>query len=142
MSGVLLMSIGFLLASFGKSGLHPLLTQGFLAGMGMSLLYFPVLALAPEYFTNYRATTIGFILAGARAGSLFLSSLLRTILFPLLRTLLTTLGGRWSLRIYALLAVANTTNAVARIITGYRRKRLNANAPKDSEDLSKVLHID
>lgn len=61
MSGVLLMSIGFLLASFGKSVLHLLLTQGFLAGMGMSLLYFPVLAPAPEYFTNHRATAMGFV---------------------------------------------------------------------------------
>jgi len=61
MSGVLVMSTGFLLASFSKSIWHLLLTQGFLAGMGMSLLYFPLLAPAPEYFTNHRATAMGFV---------------------------------------------------------------------------------
>ncbi|KAK0651100.1 major facilitator superfamily domain-containing protein [Cercophora newfieldiana] len=68
---------------------------GFLAGMGMSLLYFPVLAPAPEYFTKHRATAMGFILAGGGAGGLLLTFLLRA--------LLTTLGGRWTLRVYALL---------------------------------------
>ncbi|KAK1757315.1 major facilitator superfamily domain-containing protein [Echria macrotheca] len=93
-SGVLMMSAGFVLASFSRSIWQLLLTQGFLAGMGMSLLYFPLLAPAPEYFTNHRATAMGFILAGAGAGGLTLS--------PVIRTLLTTVGGRWTLRIYAL----------------------------------------
>ena len=60
-SGVLIVSIGFILASFSKSIWHLLLTQGFVAGMGMSLLYFPVLAPAPEYFANHRATAMGFV---------------------------------------------------------------------------------
>jgi hypothetical protein len=29
--------------------------------MGMSLLYFPILAPAPEYFTRHRATAMGFV---------------------------------------------------------------------------------
>jgi len=60
-SSVLIMSIGFILASFSKSIWHLLLTQGFVAGMGMSLLYFPVLAPAPEYFANHRATAMDFV---------------------------------------------------------------------------------
>ncbi|KAI8628210.1 major facilitator superfamily domain-containing protein [Xylariaceae sp. FL1651] len=91
--GVLLMSVGFTLASFARSIWQLLLTQGFLVGLGMSLLYFPLLAPAPEYFTNHRATAMGFILAGGGAGGLILS--------PVFRALLSSVGGRWTLRIYA-----------------------------------------
>jgi MFS family permease len=113
-SGVLIMSAGFTLASFSTSIWQLLLTQGFLVGLGMSLLYFPLLAPAPEYFTNHRATAMGFvsappprypspststnppvqILAGGGTGGLILS--------PVIRSLLTSLGGRRTLRIYAL----------------------------------------
>lgn len=60
-SGVLMLSAGFTLASFSSSIWQLLLTQGFLVGLGMSLLYFPLLAPAPEYFTNHRATAMGFV---------------------------------------------------------------------------------
>jgi MFS family permease len=60
-SGVLMGSAGFTLASLSSSIWELLLTQGFLVGLGMSLLYFPLLAPAPEYFTNHRATAMGFV---------------------------------------------------------------------------------
>ena len=60
-SGVLMVSAGFTAASFSVSIWQLLLTQGFLVGLGMSLLYFPLLAPAPEYFTTHRATAMGFV---------------------------------------------------------------------------------
>lgn len=60
-SGVIIMSAGFALAALSTKIWHLLLTQGFLVGTGMSLLYFPLLAPAPEYFTNHRATAMGFV---------------------------------------------------------------------------------
>ncbi|KAI4859818.1 major facilitator superfamily domain-containing protein [Hypoxylon rubiginosum] len=93
-SGVLLMTLGFTLASFCSSIWQLLLTQGFLVGLGMSLLYFPLLAPAPEYFNSHRATAMGFILAGGGTGGLIFS--------PVIRALLSSVGGRWTLRIYAL----------------------------------------
>lgn len=60
-SGILMVSAGFTLASFCRSIWQLLLTQGLLVGFGMSLLYFPFLAPAPEYFTNHRATAMGFV---------------------------------------------------------------------------------
>ncbi|KAI1272299.1 major facilitator superfamily domain-containing protein [Xylaria sp. FL0933] len=92
--GVLMMSTGFGLASLSASLWHLLLTQGFLVGLGMSLLYFPLLAPAPEFFTTHRATAMGFILAGGGAGGLIFS--------PVIRALLSSVGGRWTLRILAL----------------------------------------
>jgi hypothetical protein len=60
-SGILVVSAGFTLASFCHSMWQLLLTQGLMVGFGMSLLYFPFLAPAPEYFTNHRATAMGFV---------------------------------------------------------------------------------
>lgn len=60
-TGVLLMSAGFTLASFCKTIWQLLLTQGFIVGLGMSFIYFPLLAPAPEYFTNHRASAMGFV---------------------------------------------------------------------------------
>lgn len=65
-SGVVMMFAGFMLASFSSSMWQLLLTQGFLVGLGMSLLYFPLLAPAPEYFTNHRATAMGFVSVAVR----------------------------------------------------------------------------
>ncbi|KAI1421091.1 major facilitator superfamily domain-containing protein [Xylaria sp. FL1777] len=95
--GVLMMSTGFGLASLSTSTWHLLLTQGLLVGFGMSLLYFPLLAPAPEYFTTHRATAMGFILAGGGAGGLVFS--------PVIRALLSSIGGRWTLRTFALFYV-------------------------------------
>ncbi|KAI4213654.1 MAG: hypothetical protein L6R36_009449, partial [Xanthoria steineri] len=92
-SGVLMVAVGFTLASISNSIWQLLLTQGFLVGLGMSFLYFPLLAPAPGYFTNHRATAMGFILAGGGAGGLILS--------PVIRALLSSVGGRWTLRILA-----------------------------------------
>jgi MFS family permease len=93
-SGVVMMAAGFALASLSTSIWQLLLTQGFLVGLGMSLLYFPLLAPAPEYFTKHRATAMGFMLAGGGTGGLIFS--------PVIRALLSSVGGRWTLRIYAL----------------------------------------
>jgi hypothetical protein len=56
------MSLGLGLASISTQIWHLLLTQGLLFGLGASLLYFPILSAAPEYFTSHRGTAMGFIL--------------------------------------------------------------------------------
>ncbi|TVY32018.1 putative transporter, partial [Lachnellula occidentalis] len=93
--GVLFMSLGFGLASLSTQVWHLLLTQGLLYGIGSSCLYFPILSAAPEYFTTHRGAAMGFILSGAGIGGLVFS--------PLIRTLLTAIGPRWTLRTLSLL---------------------------------------
>jgi MFS family permease len=88
--GVLGMSAGFGLASLSTQVWHLLLTQGLLFGLGSSLLYFPILSAAPEYFTAHRGSAMGFILSGAGIGGLVFS--------PLIRALITAIGPRWTLR--------------------------------------------
>ena len=55
------MSTGFALASFSTAVWHLLLTQGMLTGLGMSLVYFPLLAPVPEYFAGRRGLAMGFV---------------------------------------------------------------------------------
>ncbi|KAI9820639.1 MAG: hypothetical protein M1827_005008 [Pycnora praestabilis] len=95
MSGALLMSVGYGLAGFSTQIWHLLLTQGLLYGIGSSMLYFPILSVAPEYFDVHRGAAMGFILSGAGIGGLVLS--------PLIRLLLDSIGIRWTLRALSLL---------------------------------------
>ncbi|KAL1898174.1 hypothetical protein Sste5346_003580 [Sporothrix stenoceras] len=97
LAGVALMGLGFLLASFATQVWHLLLTQGLLYGLGSSMLYFPLLGPAPEYFNRHRATALGLILSGGGVGSLVLS--------PVVRALLSAVGGRWTLRFLAALSL-------------------------------------
>ncbi|MCJ1444250.1 MAG: hypothetical protein MMC23_004751 [Stictis urceolatum] len=95
--GSLLSSLSFLLASFARSTVHLLLTQGLLYGIGSSLLYFPLITVAPPYFASRRASAMGLILSAAGLGGLAYSLLIRA--------LLSTVGSSWTLRILALLTL-------------------------------------
>jgi MFS family permease len=91
------MALGFGLASLSTQVWHLLLTQGLLYGIGSSLLYFPILSTAPEYFTAHRGSAMGFILSGSGIGGLVFS--------PVIRALLSNIGPRWTLRALAFLVV-------------------------------------
>ncbi|MCJ1354141.1 MAG: hypothetical protein MMC33_004128 [Icmadophila ericetorum] len=90
MGGVLLMSLGFGLASLATRVWHLLLTQGLLYGLGSSMLYFPILSVAPEYFDTHRGSALGFILSGAGIGAVVLSLIIQA--------LISNVGLRWTLR--------------------------------------------
>jgi len=66
--------------------------------VGTSLLYFPVLAVAPEYFDAHRGSAMGFILSAAGLGGLCYA--------PATRLLLTKMGIRWTLRILGITGFA------------------------------------
>ena len=59
-------------------------------GVGTSCLYFPVLAVAPEYFDAHRGAAMGLILSAAGVGGLTYA--------PVTRVLLSKIGIRWTLR--------------------------------------------
>jgi MFS family permease len=59
-------------------------------GVGTSLLYFPCLAVAPEYFDAHRGSAMGFILSAAGLGGLTYA--------PAVRAMLANLGAPWTLR--------------------------------------------
>jgi MFS family permease len=108
-TGSILMSLGIILASFSQSVLptppyplpsqhstsnhqllHLYLTQSLLYGLGASALYFPIITLTPLHFSTHRGLALGIIMSGAGFGGL--------VLAPIIRTLISRLGLRWTLR--------------------------------------------
>ncbi len=61
-------------------------------------MYFPVIAVAPEYFDAHRGSAMGFILSASGIGGL--------IYAPAARVMLANLGAAWTLRIFGLVNVA------------------------------------
>ncbi|EXJ95020.1 hypothetical protein A1O1_00138 [Capronia coronata CBS 617.96] len=97
-AGAVLIGLGYVLASFCHRVWQLLLTQGLIYGVGTSLLYFPVLAVAPEYFDAHRGSAMGFILSAAGLGGL--------VYAPAARVMLAKLGAAWTLRIFGLINFA------------------------------------
>jgi MFS family permease len=96
-TGVLLISLGFGLASLSTEIWHLLLTQGLLYGIGSSMIYFPILSVAPEYFDARRGSAMGFILSGTGVGGLTFS--------PSFQALLNRFGPRSTLCFLSLLNI-------------------------------------
>ena len=92
--GSLLMSTGFLLASWSTHTWHLVLTQGLVYGVGSSMLYFPLVSVAPEYFDRRRGAAMGVILSAGGVGGLVYSLAMRA--------LLDRVGARWTLRVMGL----------------------------------------
>ncbi|KZF19992.1 major facilitator superfamily protein [Xylona heveae TC161] len=90
LTGAALMSLGYGLAGSCSQIWQLILCQGFLYGIGSSMLYFPILSVAPEYFDSRRGAAMGFILSGAGVGGL--------VMAPVIRVLLDHIGIRWTLR--------------------------------------------
>ncbi|KAK5303419.1 hypothetical protein LTR99_005181 [Exophiala xenobiotica] len=97
-AGAVLIGAGYVLASFCHKVWQLLLTQGLIYGIGTSLMYFPVLAVAPEYFDAHRGSAMGFILSAAGVGGL--------VYAPAARAMLASLGAAWTLRIFGLVNLA------------------------------------
>ncbi|KAF9260755.1 MFS general substrate transporter [Marasmius fiardii PR-910] len=91
LTGAFIMSLGLALASFSTRLWHLFLTQAILYGLGSSMYYFPIIAIAPMYFDRHRGFAMGFILAGSGIGGL--------VLAPVQQYLMDRYGVQWTLRI-------------------------------------------
>ncbi|EEB94473.1 hypothetical protein MPER_06705 [Moniliophthora perniciosa FA553] len=94
LAGAFIMSLGLALASFSTRLWHLYLTQAILYGLGASMYYFPIIAIAPIYFDRHRGFAMGLILAGSGAGGLAIA--------PVQQYLLDRYGIQWTLRILGL----------------------------------------
>ncbi|KAI9677701.1 MAG: hypothetical protein M1829_002473 [Trizodia sp. TS-e1964] len=63
-AGAILTSLGIGLASSCTQIWQLILTQGLIYGIGSSMLYFPIVSVAPEYFDRHRGTAMGIVLSG------------------------------------------------------------------------------
>ncbi|KAI1611405.1 MFS transporter, MCP family, solute carrier family 16, member 10 [Exophiala viscosa] len=97
-AGAIFIGAGYVLASFCHTVWQLLLTQGLIYGIGTSLVYFPVMAVAPEYFDAHRGSAMGLILSGAGIGGLAYA--------PAARVMLARVGAAWTLRTLGLVNFA------------------------------------
>ncbi|RDB21688.1 putative transporter ESBP6 [Hypsizygus marmoreus] len=117
LTGVVIMSLGLILASFSSKLWHLFFTQALLYGIGSSMYYFPIMSITPVYFDKHRGFAMGVILAGSGVGGL--------VLAPVLQVLLDKYGVRWALRILGIwnLIIGIPVACVVRHRSGFGMRR-------------------
>ena len=94
--GIIVSSSAFLLSSWSTELWHLILTQGILAALGNTLTYSPTTLYLDEYFTTKgRATAYGAVYSS--------KNIVGTACPLMFSALLTHLGFRWTIRIWALI---------------------------------------
>ncbi|KAI1316303.1 hypothetical protein EDD11_010146 [Mortierella claussenii] len=89
--GILISSLGYILASFATQLWHLYLTQGFLFGVGGGMVFFSSISVTAQYFEKRRGLANGIAVAGSGIGGLALA--------PLTRWLIAQVGIHWCQRI-------------------------------------------
>ncbi|KAL5485184.1 hypothetical protein ACEPAI_7826 [Sanghuangporus weigelae] len=117
LSGTFIMSVSLVLASFSTKLWHLFLTQALLFGLGATLLYFPIMSLAPRFFDRNRGLAMGIILSGNGIGGL--------VLAPTVHALIHSVGVRWALRILGIwsLVLMTPVALVPRHPPGFEARR-------------------
>ncbi|KAI0411749.1 MFS transporter, MCP family, solute carrier family 16, member 6 [Xylaria grammica] len=98
--GVVVLSLGFVSASFSSKVWHLYLSQGLCVGIGIGLVYIPATSVIPQWFSKRRSLANGICASGSGIGGL--------IVCFATQGMLGTIGLVWSLRITAVIVfVAN-----------------------------------
>ncbi|KAI7863655.1 major facilitator superfamily domain-containing protein [Spinellus fusiger] len=90
-AAIFLCSVSMMLASIATEIWHLYLTQGVLSGIGASLVWFPCISAAQQWFSRKRGLSVGLTISGSGFGGLVLSNIIQAAI--------DSVGYRWSLRI-------------------------------------------
>jgi MFS family permease len=94
--GVLLETTGLISASFATQIWHLFLTQGFIFGTGMGLLFTPCAGIIPQWFTTRRSLANGLSSCGSSLGGVLYSFATGTMI--------RNIGLAWTFRVLGILA--------------------------------------
>lgn len=95
--GIVLQTIGYLLASFATKKWHLYCTQGLLVGVSFLFVYLPGTLMISTWFEKKKATAMGLAFSGVGLGGVFFSLVIRKIISE-------TGNQRWALRMSAFAA--------------------------------------
>ncbi|KAI9488801.1 major facilitator superfamily domain-containing protein [Zychaea mexicana] len=90
-AGALCSCLGFMMASLASEIWHLYLTQGFLLGLGASLVWFPCISAPQSWFMERRGLAVGLAMAGSGCGGLVFNNVAQA--------LMKTVGIHWAMRI-------------------------------------------
>lgn len=89
--GVFFQLLGIFMTSLSTTYWQFFLSQGICTGVGMGLLFCPIVSVVSTYFLKHRAKAVGFIAAGTGTGGL---------IFPIVaQKLLPSIGFGWTVRV-------------------------------------------
>lgn len=108
--GVVCLPAGLIAASFAQEIWHLYLSQGFLVGLGIGLLYIPATAVIPQWFSTKRSLANGICAAGSGIGGC-------TMCFAT-QAMIDQIDYTWSLRISAV--VVFFVNLIATLLVRSR----------------------
>ena len=97
-AGMCLFVLGVFMTSISRTYYQLLLAQGVCCGVGMGLLFIPIMSVVATYWTSKRKSlALGCMLCGAAVGGMLL---------PLMfNSLLTQIGFGWTLRVFGFVAI-------------------------------------
>ncbi|TPX31764.1 hypothetical protein SmJEL517_g04990 [Synchytrium microbalum] len=95
--GAVVFGLGYILASFGTTFWHIMLTQGILGPIGIALCFFPAISIPSQYFLKKRAIATGIAVSGTGLGGLTYS--------VMIEAMLNNLGYQWTVRIVGIYSV-------------------------------------
>lgn len=117
LSGVALLSGGFIAASFSSKVWHLYLSQGLCVGAGIGLIYIPATAIVPQWFKEKLSLANGICSAGSGIGGL--------IICFATAEMLKTVGLSWTLRITAVVVLV--MNLTSTLLIRSRNKEIEPN---------------
>ncbi|KAG0173926.1 hypothetical protein DFQ28_009600 [Apophysomyces sp. BC1034] len=96
-----------MLASVAHEIWHLYLTQGVLAGIGASLVWFPCISAAQQWFSKRRGLSVGLAISGSGFGGLVFSNVIQAAI--------DSLGIQWALRIVGFISLVLLSIAAATV---------------------------
>ncbi|KAL4888667.1 major facilitator superfamily domain-containing protein [Aspergillus ambiguus] len=112
--GIVLQTLGLILASFSTQIWHLILTQGLLCGFGMLLLYIECAYIPAQWFSTKRSFATGLTVAGSGLGGAVYSLAARSMI--------SNIGLPWAFR--ALAIITFVVNGVSALLIRDRNKEI------------------
>ncbi|CDH58087.1 monocarboxylate transporter [Lichtheimia corymbifera JMRC:FSU:9682] len=100
-TATILCCLASMMASLATEIWHLYITQGAMAGLGASLVWFPCVSAAQQWFSKRRGLSVGIALSGSGCGGLVFSNLVQAVS--------DSLDYRWALRIMGFIILALLT---------------------------------
>ncbi|KAJ2163026.1 hypothetical protein GGF46_000212 [Coemansia sp. RSA 552] len=131
--GVVILSLGYLLASFATEPWHLLLTQGVLCGVGAALTFLPAAVVPSQWFEKRRGLATGTVSMGVGVGGI--------VWTQFNHLLIQKLSVAWVLRLTSMVVLGLCTTAILLIRTHQGAVAPQRTSLKSAKDKNLILFL-